>query len=244
MTTTFDSLAENYDAGRIGYANEVFNHLVAFGLSRKHRVLDIGCGTGLASGPLIENGFTVAGVDPSEKMLVHAKRRYPDAEWVLGTAEKLPFGEASFDAAISAQIMHRVDRVAAIAEMIRVLKPNGLIAIWWKVLMSDDAVNIIRGESANEAGTEAPVSGLKGGFKEFYAAPLRDHTIRVVPWRASMPLSQVVQMERSRSSVHENAGDRAETYFNTFERRLRERFGQGDPHVPLAFTHYLYLAKK
>jgi ubiquinone/menaquinone biosynthesis C-methylase UbiE len=221
MTTTFDALAEHYDAGRIGYANEIYNHLVAFGLTPKHRILDVGCGTGLASRPLLDNTFTVVGVDPSERMLAHAKRRYPDAQWVVGTAEKLPFENASFDAVISAQIIQRVDRGAAIAEMIRVLKPNGLVAIWWKVLMNDE-----------------------GGFKEFYAAPLRNHTIRIVPWRASMPASQIVQMERSRASVHENARDRAETYFKTFERRLGERFGQGDPYVPLAFTHYLYLAKK
>ena len=244
MTTTFDALAEHYDAGRIGYANEIYNHLVAFGLTPKHRILDVGCGTGLASRPLLDNNFTVVGVDPSERMLAHAKRRYPDAQWVVGTAEKLPFENASFEAVISAQIIQRVDRAAAIAEMIRVLKPNGLVALWWKVLMNDDAVNTIRSESAKEVGIDVPPGGLKGGFKEFYAAPLRNHTIRIVPWRASMPASQVVQMERSRASVHENARDRAETYFKTFERRLRERIGQGDSYVPLAFTHYLYVAKK
>lgn len=244
MTTTFDSLAEHYDAGRIGYANEIYNQLVDFGLTQKHRVLDIGCGTGLASGPLVDNDFSVVGVDPSEKMLAHAKRRYPDAQWVVGTAEKLPFDDASFDAAISAQIMHRVDRAAAMAEIVRVLKPNGLVAIWWKDLMGNDAVKQIRDESSAEMGVKVPPSGPRGGFKEFYGAPLRDHTLRVVPWRTSMPFSQVMQMERSRGTAHDQMGDKVEEYFAAFERRLRERFGAGDPYVPVSYTHYLYLAKK
>lgn len=243
MTTTFDSLADHYDAGRIGYANEMYNHLVDFGLTPKHRILDVGCGTGLASGPLVDNDFNVVGVDPSEPMLAHAKRRYPEAQWVAGIAEKLPFDDASFDAAISAQAIHRVDRAVAIAEIRRVLKPNGLVAIWWKHLMGDDTVKIMRDESATELGIDVPPSGLRGGFKEFYGAPWRDHTLRVVPWRTSMPLSQVVQMERSRGNVRDRMGDRIEAYIAAFERRLRERFGEGDPYVPLSFTHYLYLAK-
>lgn len=244
MTTTFDSLAEQYDAGRIGYANDIYNYLVTFGLSAKHRILDVGCGTGLASGPLIDNNFNVVGVDPSEPMLAHAKRRYPDAEWVVGTAEKLPFENASFDAIISAQIMHRVDRPAMMNEVVRVLKPGGIVGIWWKHLMNDDVVNIMRNESAAELGVDAPVSGLKGGFREFYGAPLRDHTLRVVPWRASIPLSQVVQMERSRGGVHDRMGEQVEVYIAAFERRLHEWLGEGDPYVPLAYMHYLYLAKK
>ena len=245
MTTTFDSLAENYDAGRIGYPNDIYNYLVGFGLTPNHRILDVGCGTGLASGPLLENNFTVVGVDPSQPMLAHAKRRYADAQWTAGTAEKLPFNDASFDAVISAQVMHRVNRAVAMQEILRVLKPNGLVGIWWKHLMNEDAVNVARIEAAQEVGVDVPRSGLQGGFKEFYAAPFRDHTVRVVPWRASMPFSQVVQIERSRANVHDRmGGGQLENYFAAFERRLRERFGEGDPYVPLAYTHFLYLAKK
>lgn len=244
MTKTFDSLAENYDAGRIGYAPEVYTHLVAFGLDQRRRTLDIGCGTGLASGPFIKNGFNLTGVDPSEPMLAHAKRRFPEAEWVVGTAEKLPFEDESFDAAISAQIMHRVDRVAAMHEILRVLRPNGVVGIWWKHLMSDDAVKIMRDDAANEVGIETPASGLRGGFKEFYAAPFREHSLRVVPWRAAATIDQVVQMERSRGNVHDRMGSKLEAYVAAFERRLHERFGAGDAYVPLSYTHYVYLAKK
>ena len=55
--TSFDQLVNEYDAGRLGYANDVYNNLVAFGLLPKHAIVDIGSGTGLASAPLIENGY-------------------------------------------------------------------------------------------------------------------------------------------------------------------------------------------
>jgi SAM-dependent methyltransferase len=244
MTSAFDSLAQSYDAARIGYPSDIYNHMVAFGLLPSHKVLDIGCGTGLASGPLIQNGMTVTGIDPSEPMLAHAKRRFPNAEWLVGTAEQLPFGDNSFDAVIAAQVVHRLDRAATVAEMLRVLRRGGIAAVWWKHLMSDDAVKLIRDEAAREVTIEPPQMGLRGGFKEFYAAPLRDHALRVVPWRTSMPLSQVVQMERSRGNVRDRMGAQLDAYFDAFERRLHERFGGGDPYVPLSYTHYLYLAKK
>ncbi|HET9028717.1 MAG TPA: class I SAM-dependent methyltransferase [Candidatus Aquilonibacter sp.] len=244
MTTTFDSLAENYDAGRIGYAPEIYTNLVANGLNQRYRVLDVGCGTGLASAPLIGWGYPVTGIDPSEPMLAHAKRRFPTAEWVVGTAEALPFKDGSFDAVISAQTMHRVDRAAAMKEVFRVVRKGGLVGIWWKHLMSDDAVKSLRDEAASEIGIAPPPAGLTGGFKEFYATPFTTHAIRVVPWRTSMPLSQIVEMERSRGNVHDRMGEQYDAYIKIFERRLHERFGEGDPYVPLAYTHYLYIATK
>lgn len=245
MTTTFDALAANYDAARLGYSNELYDTLVSFGLKPGAKTLDIGCGTGLACGPLVDNGFSVTGVDPSQPMLERARRNFPSASFVVGTAEALPFADASFDAVLSAQSFHWFDREKAMSEAVRVLRPGGIAAIWWKHLMSDDAARIIRDACSRELGFEPIPSGLGGGFKEFYGSPLRDQTVRVLPWRTGMTLSKYVQYERSRAGVRERMGARADEYFALLESRLRERYGTaGDPFISLAYTQYLYLAKK
>jgi ubiquinone/menaquinone biosynthesis C-methylase UbiE len=241
--TSFDQLVNEYDAGRLGYANDVYNNLVAFGLSPRHTVVDIGCGTGLASAPLIENGYNVTGVDPSEPMLAVARERYPEAKWVQGTAEALPFGPASFDVAISAQALHHADARAALTEIKRVIRPRGIVAIWWKGLMSDDPVKQLRDSIARDMGIAPLNSNWRGGFRDFYSSGFAETAVRVIPWSTIVTLSKFLQYERSRKIVRDEFGTHASEYFEQLEARLRETLGQGDPILPLSYTHFLYLAR-
>lgn len=241
---TFDTLADDYASSRLGYADELYDALVGAGLTPGMRVLDVGCGTGLASGPLIDNNFEVTGIDPSQPMLDHARRQYPAADWRAGIAEKLPVADGKYDAVIAAQSFHHVGRTEAMAEIVRVLRPGGLAAVWWKHLMADDPVRHMRDDAARALGFDPPGGGLPAGFKEFYASPLHGQTLRVIPWRTGMRLSQYIRYERSRKNVRETMGGRTEEYLAALESRLRDRFGMGDPFVPLTYTHYLYLAKK
>ena len=243
MMTTFDTLAAHYDAGRTGYSTDLYNALASFGLTPRHHVLDAGCGTGLASRPLIENAFRVTGVDVSEPMLAKAREHYPSATWVEGSVEALPFEPHTFDAAISAQAFHHVDRSKAIAELVRVLKPGGLVGIWWKVLMDQDPVALLRARVAREMGAEPPQSGLKGGFKEFYAGLLRDATLRVIPWHATVSLDGYLNYERSRKSVRDTFGSRSDRYFEQLDSRLRESIGERAGYLALSYVQYLYIAK-
>jgi len=241
--TTFDELADAYEAGRTGYSTELYNTLVGFGLNPRLTVLDVGCGTGLASRPLIENGVHVTGIDISEPMLDRARVRYPGT-WIAGSAEKIPFPDANFDVAICAQAIHHFDRKAAITEMVRVVKPGGIIAIWWKSLSGEDPVKMLRDDVAIDLGAEPLPSGLPGGLKEFYGAPLADHMLRVIPWQSMTGLEEYLVYERSRKIVRDRLGSRAQEYFTKLERRLRDRFGDGNPRLPLNFIQFLYAARK
>jgi len=241
--TTFDSLAGFYDAGRTGYSNELYGVLASFGLSPRDHVLDVGCGTGLASGPLIENAVRVTGVDVSAPMLAKARERYPSATWVEGSAEALPFEPHAFDSAISAQVFHHVDRAKAIAELKRVVKPGGIVAIWWKVLMDQDPVAQLRARVAKEMGVDAPQSGLTGGFKEFYGSELDEPALRVIPWHMTVSLDGYVNYERSRKNVRDAFRTKSERYFDELGKRLRELAGEGPAHLALSYVQYLYLAR-
>jgi ubiquinone/menaquinone biosynthesis C-methylase UbiE len=94
-------------------------------------VLDVGCGTGKFARLLAERGLArVWGVDPSTEMLAEAHKRVPSSVGLkLGEAERLPFKDAAFDAAVLWTVVHLVERPFAFAELERVLVPGGRLAI-------------------------------------------------------------------------------------------------------------------
>lgn len=98
------------------------------------RVLDVACGTGNVSIPAAKAGATVTGVDIAPNLLEQAKQR-AKAEGLSirfdeGDAEDLPYAEGEFDIVVTmfgAMFAPRPERTAA--ELIRVCKPGGLIAM-------------------------------------------------------------------------------------------------------------------
>ena len=94
-------------------------------------VLDVATGTGLVADRLLERGFAVTGLDQSEGMLEVARRRLAGrAEVVLGTADALPFADASFDHLTFTYLLRYVDDPGAtLCELARVVKPGGTVAM-------------------------------------------------------------------------------------------------------------------
>lgn len=239
LAGSFDELAESYDRYRIGYAEEVYDALAESGVAASARVLDVACGTGLATEALVARGCVVTGLDISEPMLARARRRVPGASFCLAQAEQLPFGDATFDAATSAQAFHWVDQGLALAEMVRVVRPGGTIAIWWKGLMRGDATGHIRQDIARELGLSAPPDLLGADFDAFEESSLVDQRLRVIPWSACMRVGDYLGYERSRARAREAYGPHLEPYFE----RLAERLGRPDEELSLSYLHLLYLGR-
>jgi ubiquinone/menaquinone biosynthesis C-methylase UbiE len=111
------------------------------------RVLDVACGTGIlareAASRVGPQGY-VAGLDPNPGMLSVAERLAPAIQWREGSAEALPYEDESIDAVISQfGLMFFTDRIEALREMVRVLAPNGRIAVAvWESLENSQAYPI------------------------------------------------------------------------------------------------------
>jgi len=105
----------------------------AAGIAPGQHVLDVACGTGVLAREAARRaqpGGTVVGLDRNEGMLAVAGRTAPEIEWRLGQAEALPFTDGRFDAVVSQfGLMFFEDRVLALGEMWRVLKPRGRLAV-------------------------------------------------------------------------------------------------------------------
>jgi ubiquinone/menaquinone biosynthesis C-methylase UbiE len=123
----FDRVAGRYDQLRSPPGLTILHDtLVKEGDLAGKRVLDIGCGTGAALSVLErEFGCTVAGVDPSPRMLAEARRKLPAADIRKGVAETLPFSNESFEAAMMMTVVQHVDRARAFPEARRVLVDGG-----------------------------------------------------------------------------------------------------------------------
>lgn len=129
------------------------------------RLLDMACGTGLATRAAAAAGVRVTGVDFSPAMIVMARGLHPGLDFQTGDAEDLPFREASFDTVIANFGIHHVERAErAMAEAHRVLRRGGAFAFtFWAEPQDNTAWRIIfdaiaacgRGDVAMPAGNNA-----------------------------------------------------------------------------------------
>jgi arsenite methyltransferase len=101
------------------------------------RILDVGCGPGFYSTELLEQvgaSGEVVGIDRSPQMLAAARQRsegYPNVVFHEADATALPVEDASFDAALSVQVLEYVaDVTRALAEMHRALRSGGRVVVW------------------------------------------------------------------------------------------------------------------
>src|SRR5437016_4986724 len=93
------------------------------GIAAGQRALDVGCGPGALTDELVKLLGTDAvwAVDPSESFVEAARARHPGVSVQQAAAEKLPFGDQLFDAALAQLVVHfMTDPVAGLREIVRV----------------------------------------------------------------------------------------------------------------------------
>jgi len=136
------------------YAEETFRPLFeavldAAGVTAGTRLLDVGCGTGLATAIAAECGALVAGLDEAERSLAIAQERAPQGDFRVGDLSVLPWPDRTFDVVTGFNAFQFAeDIVTALREARRVTLPGGKVgfATWG------------RGEEC-EIGAVAPVYG-------------------------------------------------------------------------------------
>jgi SAM-dependent methyltransferase len=133
---SFDVAAEAYDRFMGRYSVLLSPQLADFaGVRVGQRVLDVGCGPGALTGELVNRlgPASVAAVDPSDSFVAAARTRYPGVNVLRASAERLPFPDHAYDAALAQLVVHFMsDPVAGLGEMARVTRQGGVIAacVW------------------------------------------------------------------------------------------------------------------
>ncbi|MFI5484654.1 class I SAM-dependent methyltransferase [Micromonospora echinaurantiaca] len=140
MTTPFDDHERSRWTGRAAAYERSFAALCAHpatslldaaGVVAGTRVLDAGTGPGTVAALAHARGATVIAVDAEPSMVEAARRRVPAAEEVRQAAlPHLPFPDDHVDAAVANFVLNHVgDPAAALAELRRVVRPPGRIAV-------------------------------------------------------------------------------------------------------------------
>jgi SAM-dependent methyltransferase len=128
--TLFDSVAGLYEKTRPGYPDELIDFVVTTaGLAQGSAVLEIGCGTGQLTRPLVRRGLDVTAIDLSPSMAAAARRRAPGATYAVTSFEDLDVPDESFALIASGSAFHWIDPEVRFAKAARLLRPGGWLAI-------------------------------------------------------------------------------------------------------------------
>lgn len=129
----FDTVAEVYDRARPGYPPGVFKSLTKLaGVGPGTRTLEIGCGTGQATMPLLELGCHLTAIDLGPRLIEIARRKlapFPHVEFVIADFEKWSVShDEKFDLVISATAFHWLNPDTRIDRTADLLRPGGWLA--------------------------------------------------------------------------------------------------------------------
>ncbi|MFG2831609.1 class I SAM-dependent methyltransferase [Streptomyces sp. NPDC048434] len=204
LARSFDAVAAQYAAARPGYPPALFDAIeeLAGQPLAGARVLDVGAGTGIATGLLTGRGAQVTAVEPGPGMAAELRAAHPGTPLVRALGDALPFSDdAGFDLVGYAQAWHWTDPARSVPEAMRVLRPGGALALWWNI--PDQDVDWAAEQEARIArrlpeyhghgvSPEAPdlIRGLGLDL---------DPALRVLHWTRRVPLDTHLAMLGSRS---------------------------------------------
>ena len=136
----FSRSADAYDRARPDYPPAAMAWLAErLGLRPGRTVVDLAAGTGKLTRPLAATGAEVVAIEPVPEM--RARIGDAAARSLDGTAEAIPLPDASADAVTVAQAFHWFDGLAALAEIHRVLRAGGALALVWNRRPLEDPVH-------------------------------------------------------------------------------------------------------
>jgi ubiquinone/menaquinone biosynthesis C-methylase UbiE len=162
------------------------------GIAPGRRVLDLAAGTGKLTRLLVATGADVVAVEPDPAMRV----ALPEA--LAGSAEAIPLPDGSVDAVTVGQAFHWFDAPAALAEIARVLRPGGGLALLWNE--RDESTAWVAEMSRLIRWHERTVSRYQHvDWAEVVAADGRFAPLEEVVVRWDQPMTREVLADRVRS---------------------------------------------
>jgi SAM-dependent methyltransferase len=223
------STARHYAAARPAYPAELFDTLdVLLG----HRledaeVVDVAAGTGISSRQLAERGARVLAVELSAAMLAELVASSPGVRAVRGSGNALPLADHSADLITFAQSWHWMDPAQALPEIRRVLRPGGVLALWWN---QTDRSSGWAEEQAHRFGAAAPgwvrESGVDAAERAEADTSMPKHTFRF-EWERTVSIEVHLSNLASKSYVA-GLGERRDAFLAAERRILAERFPAGE----------------
>lgn len=130
LKTVYNQLAKFWEAETSDWGRSELKEFASL-IKRNggRRVLDLGCGSGIQSKQLYDGGLSVVGLDLSPKMVDRARKRVPEAKFVVGDIAKLSFPKNSFDGIYARAALLHIPKnlIPKVLELVhKILKVNGV----------------------------------------------------------------------------------------------------------------------
>ena len=137
---SFESFAAHYDSIRPGYPVALVTDITRHcSLTPRSQILEIGSGTGKATGLFARHGFSLTCLEPSTAMAAIARLNFagdPGVSILESTFENIEFPAGAFDLIFAAQSFHWVDTAAGFRKAHQLLCGNGTLAVFWNLKRS------------------------------------------------------------------------------------------------------------
>lgn len=149
----FDEVPDLYDRVRPSYPDELFEDLVAItGAGDRSSVLEVGCGTGQATGSMAALGWSVTAVEPGEGMAALARKAlalYSNVNVETSTFEEWDDRGRRFDLIVAAASWHWVDPEVGWRRAHDLLRPGGWMALLGNIVVRRPAEPEVYAETAD-----------------------------------------------------------------------------------------------
>ena len=130
----FERHSELYDRARPPYPEELWQRLRTLGLlTPGTQALDLGAGSGQATGTLLSAGIRVTAVEPGPSLAAQLSDRFPQASVIVNTAENAVLPDAAYDLAVAATSIHWMNLSVVLPKVHRALVPGGHFLVWRNV---------------------------------------------------------------------------------------------------------------
>jgi ubiquinone/menaquinone biosynthesis C-methylase UbiE len=248
MKTQWDytDLAQAY-LKRPDYADGAIDALLERArLGRGARACDVGAGVAHLTLKLLERGLDVVPIEPNDEMRRLGSERtcesYPAARWLEGTGEQTGQAAGAFDLVTFGSSFNVTDRLKALAESVRILKPRGFFACMYNHRELDDPL-----QSRIEAAIKRHLPSYGYGTRREDQTPVIEESglfekVQVLEARVVHPQSQADCLEawRSHATLQRQAGERFLAVVASI-REVLEAHGTGSIEVP--YTTRVWLAR-
>ncbi len=131
---SFERVATEYDRVRPAYPEALYDRIIAFGnLTTAAKVLEVGVGTGKATLPLAERGFSILGLEPGQSLTARSRlqlEKFPLVSLRASRFEDWEVEPGAFGLAFSAQAYHWLDPNLRLGKLAAALRPSGVLAVF------------------------------------------------------------------------------------------------------------------
>lgn len=138
----FNQMSDYYDQYRPDYPDEIINTIIdTAGLTTGSKILEIGAGSGKATGPFAKCGFEMVCVEPGADLVKEGENKFQDnknIQFILSRFEDYSEPTEYFDTIISAQAFHWISQPTGYEKCANALKKDGYLAVFWHLDLSRD----------------------------------------------------------------------------------------------------------